>query len=187
MKVDKQGNFVWAKNIGGAENESCNSIAYKNGAVYFVGYTTELDGSGDILFSKLAPDGGFTGASCNYVEDLQVTTSTIANPYNGNKNLAVYSSNFLPLSANIPVLQSATPMTEVQGCGCLSDNSDCNNLILNPGFENDFNDWTVTGEATLSDDAQSGSNAAFICSTTPSSIGQLFPTQEGLRLIHKSY
>lgn len=62
-KLDKDGNFVWAKTIGGSSSEYGTAVAVdKGGNVYLTGYfygTTDFDGDGNIDFTAVSGKDGF--------------------------------------------------------------------------------------------------------------------------------
>ena len=53
------------------------------------------------------------------------------------------------------------------------------NLLTNPGFESGLNDWSTTGDVTMSTNAYSGTKAAKVGGSGYASVGQLKPTTSG--------
>ena len=53
------------------------------------------------------------------------------------------------------------------------------NLVTNPGFESGLNDWSTTGDVTMSTNAYSGTKAAKVGGSGYASVGQLKPTTSG--------
>jgi subtilase family serine protease len=178
VKVNKQGTKLWAKSIGGPENETSRSAVYHNGYIYFVGHTNELDANQDIFFGKMTLDGEVLGAACAFVEDIQVTTSNLANPYDGQHDMLTVTGTHALAAIGTSPLAVASPIIDIPGCGCQTP-SNCTNLLLNPSFENSLAGWSVTGSATASTNAHSGSTAAAICGSAPGSISQIYPAIAG--------
>ena len=52
------------------------------------------------------------------------------------------------------------------------------NLLTNPGFENDLQGWSTTGNITITSDAHTGSSAVEACGP-PASISQVYPAIVG--------
>lgn len=99
VKLDPSGNFVWAKQMGGASNEFVAAIHLDvTGNIYTAGYffnTADFDpgtgnadltaaGSSDGFISKIDPSGNFVwvkqvgGANSDRIEDLTLRGSTLA-------------------------------------------------------------------------------------------------------------
>ncbi len=178
IKVNKQGTVVWAKSIGGTENETSRSMAYHDGYIYFVGHTNEFDTGQDILFGKMSLDGEILGPGCSYVETVQVTTSNLNNPYSGQANMSTVAVNFSLTNAVVPSVAVASPVVDIAGCGCQAPGV-CSNLLLNASFENSFAGWSITGDVSTTADAHSGASAAKICGSSPGSVSQIYPAQAG--------
>lgn len=178
MKVSKQGDKIWAKSIGGPEDEACRSFIVHDGYIYFAGHTSDVDASQDIIFGKLGMNGESYGVSCDFISDVNVTVNNLANPYDGQNNLQSFSYTHALTAASITPIAVASPIVDVSGCGCQSP-SLCNNLLLNGNLENGITGWSATGDVTTTSDAHTGASAAKICSTSTGSIGQLYPAQAG--------
>lgn len=178
MKVNKQGTPIWAKSIGGAENETGRTVLVHNGYIYFVGHSSEYDTNQDILFGKMTLDGDLLGAACSLAEPIQIITTNLSNPFSGQQNmLSIPDTHPIPAISTSPIAV-ASPITDFPGCGCQVVNA-CSNLLVNPSFENGLTGWSVTGNVTTSTEAQSGAIAAKICGAATGSVGQIYPAQAG--------
>jgi hypothetical protein len=178
MKVNRKGQKVWAKAIGSSENETCRSIAFQDGHIYFVGHSNVFDGSNDILFGRMSLNGEVLGASCGFVKDIQVTITNLGNPYQATMNMLDASGNYPMASTAVSPVAVASPIADVAGCGCQVFGG-CTNLIVNPSFENGLAGWSATGNVTTTSDAKNGASAAIICGTADGSVSQIYPALQG--------
>ncbi|MCE4626062.1 MAG: SBBP repeat-containing protein, partial [Desulfurococcales archaeon] len=65
MKLDNQGNPIWVKTIGGANDDYGTSLTIDgNGNIYFVGYTSSFGaGAYDVITGKIDPNGNLVWAT----------------------------------------------------------------------------------------------------------------------------
>ncbi|MEZ4955021.1 MAG: CARDB domain-containing protein [Saprospiraceae bacterium] len=178
MKIDKEGQKVWAKTIGGPYHESAWSFAVMGEYLVIVGNTKSFDEEGDIILCKIALDGSAVGDECTIVADAVINTTNIASPYSGQHLMQPKTYNYtLTTETLASSISPASPNTDMPGCGCIPYL--CNILIENPGFENGLTGWNITGEVAISPDAPTGTKAVEICGLDDGSVGQIYPAQQG--------
>ena len=95
LKINKQGDFLWAKSYSGGGNEFVTSrgadgLIKKDDFLYVVAYSTSFgNGDEDMLVIKTDLDGNIDDG-CSLVSDLNVTVSDIDNPVSLDRTLTEY-------------------------------------------------------------------------------------------------
>lgn len=91
IKTDKNGLLQWAKQYGDSGTQAGTDILFQGGYLYLAGSYHDM--GSDILLARLTLDGE-TADACDVIEDLAVTQSAIANPYQGSHPLTVYDTSW---------------------------------------------------------------------------------------------
>ena len=114
LKLNSNGNIMWAKTFGGIYKDYAESIQQtSDGGCILVGYTRSFGvGESDLLILKLNSNGDIPGSSCNYLKD--VTSNLIVN----SQTLTITSPNpsvsMISLSSNTPTLTFTSPTFQSQ-------------------------------------------------------------------------
>ncbi len=90
IKIDKEGNLIWAKSIKLGSNNLQGDIEWYNGYFHIVG-TTNLYGQYDAFWMRLDQNGNLPNDCENYVQPLEVTVTNLIDPFEGDMN-----NNILP-------------------------------------------------------------------------------------------
>ena len=106
FKVNKNGDFVWGKNLSYGPNSSVNSINFGPDqsvaladSLYFTGVATT--GVGDVLLWKMLSDGSMVD-SCGFVDSLVLQVVDIQNPVKTPINLQQLISTAVPTNSTDP-------------------------------------------------------------------------------------
>lgn len=128
MKTDKQGNIQWSKSydftlfVDNTSN-SAGSIVVKENAIYMSAHLND-----DIIFAKLDLNGNLED-TCLYANDIQVTETTINNPYDGQVNINQFDTGLTLNNVNTTAINSPL-QTEVL---CTTPCEICDNNIDDDG------------------------------------------------------
>lgn len=122
IRVNKQGNLVWAKSIKSIGGDWGKYAAYHDGFIYFAGRTSELDNAGDVLLGKISLDGEVGGPGCDYVTDLQVTVNNVAENYDGVHDLTEIGNSYALNNANDSPVDVLLDDNYLPGCECTEPN-----------------------------------------------------------------
>ncbi len=111
IKTDKQGQIEWSKSYGtevGISQEA-NSIVLIGDFIYFVGGYGPPSNLDRILLTRIYKDGELS-VSCDDINELEVETITILNPYDGNVDLASYYPSVVDYNFIIEVIGVTEPV-----------------------------------------------------------------------------
>lgn len=121
IRVNKQGNLIWAKSIKSVAGDWGKYAIFQNGFIYFSGRTDELDNAGDVLLGKMSLDGEVVGPGCSTVTDLVVTVNNVTNNYDGQHPLAEINSNLALTNFNLAPSNVTLPNVYLPGCECIEN------------------------------------------------------------------
>ncbi len=102
MKFDDNLDLEWAKRIGGNGQDSPSDLVWSGAYLYLGGSTTSFGVSEDGFIARLTPDGEISG-NCDYVQEVDVEVTNLANPYDGLHPLSQHSPNLNFQAENPPV------------------------------------------------------------------------------------
>lgn len=97
MRLDKQGNVVWAKKVGSNEDDVFPSSVFANNSLFFIGRTFGFDDFfyADCFLGRLPIEANQFDTSCDLIEDIIVYEESLVTPYEG-----LYSPDELAISYN---------------------------------------------------------------------------------------
>lgn len=130
MRVNKQGNIIWAKSIKNIAGDWGKYALYDDGFIYFTGRTNQLDAAGDVMLGKMSLDGEVVGPSCSLVSDLEVIENDVANDYDGSHPLSDISTSYNLTNANEQPVDAQPTKFDVVGCECNEFTPDCNQTFV---------------------------------------------------------
>jgi gliding motility-associated-like protein len=131
IRVDKQGNLIWAKSVSGLEGDWGNQAIQHDGFIYFTGRSPDYDpGAMDIVFGKMTLDGEVSGDGCTLVSDISVTVSDIPNPYDGQHPLNELNAPFNLTTTSFSPDDVNLSSAEFPGCECQQSIDTCANGAL---------------------------------------------------------
>ncbi|MBI1224247.1 MAG: T9SS type B sorting domain-containing protein [Bacteroidetes bacterium] len=133
IRVDKQGNLIWAKTIKNINGDWGKYAAYQNGFIYFVGRSNQIDASGDIMLGKISLEGEAIGPGCTNLDDLTVTVNNVTNTYDGQHLLTNVNTPYTWSNANLSPVDVQLQTTYFPGCECTETGVDtcANGLPIN--------------------------------------------------------
>ncbi len=118
IKTDKQGQLLWAKSYGELDDERGLNIIVNDGFIYLAGSRGSANGE-DIFLAKLNEQGELS-EPCEVINDLDLSTITIINPYDGFHPLTVYDPNLgtnaLPGEESASTILQETEICSVSDC-----------------------------------------------------------------------
>lgn len=118
MRVNKQGDLIWAKSIRNIQGDWGKYAVQTGGFIYFIGRTNELDADGDLLFGRMSLDGELSGFNCSYVTDLVVEVNNVSNDYDNPHDLSSISSSYTSTNASVSPLNVQLDPLFFPGCEC---------------------------------------------------------------------
>ena len=129
VRLDLQGEVVWARSIGGPGLERANYGAVIGDHFYVYGSTMD-ENEVDALLAKLPIDGSVNGFGCDWVFPLSGRSVSIADPIENLVNLSTYSPNNAMLLIDQESQEAPVPLPDPL-CNPLLDgpwpqNEDCN-------------------------------------------------------------
>ncbi|MBR9923107.1 MAG: T9SS type A sorting domain-containing protein, partial [Bacteroidetes bacterium] len=118
IRVDQQGNLIWAKNLELGDIDFTDNVLFYNGFIYFGGIGFDNDPSGDIVLGSMDLDGNISGPACNLISDLEPGVLDIPEDYDGNPDLEEVSitPNYQDGTGNSAPAGLATGF--IDGCEC---------------------------------------------------------------------
>ncbi|MCB0644601.1 MAG: PKD domain-containing protein, partial [Phaeodactylibacter sp.] len=93
LKVDFNGQLIWSKSIGNVGQEFSQTMTLVGDQIWLAGSTDAYSGSSDIFLLQLDLDGNVDSDNCEFVADLAVDAFPLANPFEGNINLELFTPN----------------------------------------------------------------------------------------------
>jgi gliding motility-associated-like protein len=120
IRVDKNGNVIWAKTLGTPGNDFCYRSAISNNALFFAASTEGYDGPGlgDILFGSIPLDPSPQNDSCDLVSDMDVYTVIIQNNLSYAVSLTENNPSYSWMTKNVPAEDSETLIEDIPSCAC---------------------------------------------------------------------
>jgi len=118
IRVDKQGNLIWAKSVQGIAGDWGKYAAFINGFIYFAGLSNLINSEGDVMLGKMSLDGEVVGPGCVNVTDLAVQVNTVTDTYDGNHPLTPISSSYALNTGTQTPVNAALPDQFLPGCEC---------------------------------------------------------------------
>lgn len=118
IRLDKQGNLVWAKKIFGATINSENMAVLQNGYIYFVNY-------GGFSYGKISLDGELVGPGCGNLADTEVIVHDFPDLYDElHPSTQAFTSINYPL-VNVATAEFGLNETYYPGCVCAEPTDPC--------------------------------------------------------------
>lgn len=110
LRIDKQGNLIWAKRFDTPVGVYYDFAALQNGFVHFTGY-------GGFIVGKMSLDGVIAGEDCATIIDVAVTVSDLPNN-DGMPQLQMLSKSIPFQTANIAWRPAFFTTAYYNSCGC---------------------------------------------------------------------